>query len=143
MSFKSVLQTIGGDAKKVFAFLGSPKGQAIAQVGEGVAEAVDPALTGVFDLLNNWAVEIFKTESIAAAAGQQNGSGTQKAAAVASAIESQFVAYLQTQGIVSAPTAAEIKTANDYLVGFLNTIAGKGSSAAPGPGGVIPSPVGQ
>ena len=130
MSVQSVLETIGGDVKKVFAFLGSPKGQAIVTAGEGLVEDVDPALTGVFNIANNWLTEIFKTQALATAAGVTPGeSSEQKAAAAIAAAGPQLIAYCAQNGL-PAPTASTLKLANDGLVQFLNAI-GAPSTAAP------------
>ena len=124
MSAKSVFETIGGDVKKVFSFLGSPKGQAIIGAGEGLAETVDPALSGIFSIANNWLTEIFKAESLAAAAGQQDGTGPQKAAMVSQTMVPQVIEWLRSQGIVTNPTAADIGIANTALVTFLKALSG-------------------
>lgn len=126
----SLLQTLGKDAKAVFEWLGSSKGQATVQTVEGAAEvattAISPAagaaLTTGFALLNNWMTEIVKEETIAAAAAQQNGSGPQKSAAVVAAMEPQLLAFLQSQGITSAQVSAKAQTITTALVSVLNTL---------------------
>lgn len=119
MSFTSVLSSIGKDAKAVFTWLGSSKGQALITTGEGVAEAIVPQLTGIINIANTYLTEAIKTESIAAAAGVQTGSGTQKSAAVLSAVTPVVLAYAQQAGL-SAPTSAQLSAANDAIVAFLN-----------------------
>jgi len=118
MSVKTILDKIGADAKGVFAFLSSTKGQAIVATGEGVVEAVVPASTSLINLANTWLAEIVKSETIAAAAGA-TGSSTQKAAAVLSAVTPQAVQFAQANGL-SAPTAASLEAANTALVAFAN-----------------------
>ena len=119
MIVKSILVTIGKDFKGVFAFLGSSKGQAIIATGETLVESVYPPLTGAINLANSWMVEIVKDEALAAAAGQQVGSGEQKAAAVISTITPAALAFAQQNGL-PAPTAAQLAAANTALVAFLN-----------------------
>ena len=131
MSFKSVLSTIGKDVKGVFAFLGSSKGQAIIATGESLVEAVYPPLTSVINLANTWMVEIVKDEALAAAAGQQDGTGAQKAAAVISTVTPAALAFAQTNGL-PAPTAVQLEAANTALVAFLNAFgAGAAIAATP------------
>lgn len=119
MSIKSVLDKIGEDAKDVFTFLGSPKGQTLVQAGEGIVEAVVPGATGAVNLFNNWLTEILKTQALATAAAAPTGSSTQKAALVLQAIGPQAVQFAQVNG-VSVPTAATLNTVNSLLVQALN-----------------------
>jgi hypothetical protein len=119
MSVKSVLDKIGEDAKGVFAFLGSTKGQAVVTAGEGIVETVVPGTAGAINLFNNWLTEIIKTQALAAAAGAATGSGAQKASMVLSAVTPQALAFAQANG-VSAPTAATLNTINSLLVQALN-----------------------
>lgn len=114
MSFLSV---IGKDIKSVFSWLGSPKGEALISTGEKVIETIDPALTGIVTLADSWIQKIIATESLAVAAGVQTGSGTQKAAAVLTAMQPEIAQYFP------AATAAEIATANTAMVAFLNAFS--------------------
>jgi hypothetical protein len=97
MSVKSVLSTIGADAKKVFTWVGSAKGQSVITAGEAVVESVadgvDPGLAAINPLIANWTQEIFKVEALSAAAGSQSGTGVQKAAAVTSVLTPAIVAF--------------------------------------------------
>ena len=122
MSFKSVLSVIGADAKKVFNWIASPKGQAVIHTGEGVAEAIDPGLTGLINLAETYMQEIIKTEALATAAGSQSGSGVQKSAAVVAAVTPSVVAYAKAAGLPN-PTADQISKAADAMVAFLNSLA--------------------
>ena len=131
MSVKSFLSAVGGDVKKVFSFLGSPKGQQVIQTGEGLAVAAAGAIAGpgasniVGDFLgmaNTWMTEIFKTEAIATAAAQQEGTNLQKATAALTAMTPQALAFAQQHGL-PAPTAAQLQAANDALVAFGNAFA--------------------
>ncbi len=119
MSVKSVLDKIGADAKDVFAFLTSGKGQAIVAAGEAVVETVVPGTTGFVTLANTWLTEIVKSETLAAAAGEQQGTGTQKASLVLSAVTPQALQFAQANGL-PAPTAAKLVEANTALVAFAN-----------------------
>lgn len=118
MSFLSALK---GDIKKVFGWVGSPKGQAIVAVVEGAAEDVFPAATGAINLLNSWGTEIFKVQSMAEAAGATTGSNTQKATAVLSTVTPQVLSFAQANGL-PAPTVANIQKINDNLVEILNLL---------------------
>jgi hypothetical protein len=129
MSFQSVLQTIGKDIKGVFTFLGSAKGQAIIATGETVAEDLGvPA--GLIALANSGLNEIIKLETIATAAGTQNGTGAQKSAAVVSALTPAVLAYAQQNGLAT-PTAAEIQNAVNGLVAFANALSGSPATTTP------------
>jgi hypothetical protein len=124
MAGKSLLQTIGADIKGVFSWLGGAKGQQVIATGESIAEAVDPGLTGIINIANNWLEEIIKTEALAAGAAEQNGSGVQKAAIVASAVTPNVVAFAEKNGL-PVPTGDKIAAANTALVAFLNALSGK------------------
>lgn len=131
MSFKSILETIGGDAKKVFAYLGSAQGQATVAGVEGAAEtvaaAINPAagvaVTGIVAIFNAALKQVLATESLAAAAGAQNGTGVQKAAAVTAAITPGILAYAMSQGL-PAPTEAQIQGVVNGIVAALNALPG-------------------
>jgi hypothetical protein len=120
----SFLSTIGKDFKSVFAWLGSAKGQAVVSTAGAVVEAIDPGLTGIVTLAEQWITKAIATESLAAAAGQQTGSGAQKAAAVLSAMEPVVAEYFP------AATQAELAAANTAIVAFLNAF-GSPSQTAP------------
>lgn len=119
MSVKTVLDKIGHGFKDVFDFLGSSKGQAIITAGEGIVETIYPGATGLINLGNKWLAEIVKTETLAAAAESQTGTGAQKAAMVLSAVTPQALQFAQANGL-SAPTAAQLTAANAALVAFAN-----------------------
>jgi hypothetical protein len=131
----SFLSTIGKDFKAVFAFLGSQKGQTIVSAAEGVGEAIATAaglgapVQAAFTLLNKWGTEIVKTEALAAAAGQQEGSGPLKAAAVLSQIGPEL-AWAQSQGL-GATSAANIALINDSLVTILKALGATAPPVAP------------
>ena len=125
----SFLATLGKDVKKVFGWLGSPKGQKIVGVGEAVLEIADPALDGVIGLANTWMQEIYKAQALATAAGATGAAaGAQKAAMVLNIMAPQVLALATNEGL-PASTATDMQTANDALVAFLNAL-GAGSSPA-------------
>jgi len=93
----SWLSTLGNDVKKVFKWLGSSKGQAILSTGEGVVEAIDPALDGVVNLTNTWLQEIFKAQALATAASANATGGVQKAAMVLNTVTPQVIAFAKAQ----------------------------------------------
>lgn len=133
MTFKNFLDAIGNDAKAVFSWLGSAKGQATVATVEGTATAVTAAinpaagaaLSGVEALVNAGLAEVIKTEQLAAAAGAQTGTGAQKAAAVTTAVTPQIQSLLVSLGVAS-PTSAEIQAVGTALstglVGVLNSL---------------------
>lgn len=112
----SFLSTVGKDIKGVFAWLASPKGQVVIKTAEGVVVAVDPALAGIVGVVDSWITKIITTETLAAAAGQQEGSGTTKAAAVLNAIQPEISKYFPTA------TTDQLTKANSALVDFLNAL---------------------
>jgi len=132
-SFSSFLSAFGKDFKAVFSWLGSPAGQATVTGVEtttvAVATAINPvaglAIAGVEALINTALKEIISIEAVAAAAGSQTGSGTQKAAAVIAAITPQVSTLLTSVG-VATPTATQVQTVatavNNGLVAVLNAI---------------------
>jgi hypothetical protein len=116
-------------------------GQAVAKVwisliqedaGEtagGIAVAFGaPAM--LVNLAENWIHKVIATEALAVAAGQQDGSGTQKAAAVLNAMEPVVAAYFPSA------TQDQMKKANDAIVAFLNAF--EAPPAAP----VVPTKAG-
>lgn len=110
----SFLATIAKDAREVFNWLGSPRGQAVVTTGAALLTAVDPALAGSVTLAESWIVKIVATETIAAAAGAQTGTGPQKAAAVLEAMTPEITKYFPNA------TVAQMQNANTALVAFLN-----------------------
>ena len=121
-SFKSVLSAVGADAKKVFAFISSPKGQAVIATGETAIEVVDPAASGLVSLANAGLTEILKVEGLAAAAGQQDGTGSQKLAAVVQAVTPEVLAYAEKSGFPN-PSGEQIQNAVNALVAFGNALS--------------------
>ena len=120
MSFKSVLDKIGADAKGVFAFLASPKGQVIVGAEEAAVEAFVPGATGLINLANIWLTEAVKTETLAVAAGSAaTGNGAQKAALTIAAVGPQAAQFAAANGLPS-PTSAQLTAANNALVAFAN-----------------------
>lgn len=124
----SFLSTVGKDFKAVFAWLGSSKGQALVQTAEATAEVVAtaagvgaPVAAGI-NLINNWMGEAIKVESLAAAAGSQTGSGSQKAAAVLNVMTPELTSFLQGKGYTSAQITAQANAINTEIVALLNLI---------------------
>jgi hypothetical protein len=133
MGFKSFLSGVAHDSGKVFSFLGSTQGQntiaAVEGVAAGVATAVDPAagneLQNVSSLINQGLREVVSIESIAAQAGKQTGTGTEKAAAVTAALAPNIAALLKSLG-VAQPTADQVQKVGQAvasgIVGILNEL---------------------
>ena len=133
----SWLGTLGNDVKKVFGWLGSPRGQAVLSTGEGFVEAVDPALDGVVNLTNTWLQEIFKAQALATAAAANATGGVQKSAMVLNTVAPQVIAFATAQGL-PIPTGVELQNANNALVAFLNALgAGSTTTATTGTAGTI------
>ena len=125
----SWLNTLGGDVKKVFTWLGSPKGQAVVGTAEGVVEAVDPALDGVISITNTWLQEIYKAQALGTAAAVGVTGGVQKSAIVLTTMTPQVIAFAKTQGLPIS-TSIDLQNANNALVAFLDAL-GAGSIAPP------------
>lgn len=124
----SVLSTIGKDIKKIFTWIGSASGQkTIATAGE-IVVAIDPALSGVVDLAENYIKQAFTIESVAVAASAQTGSGAQKLAAVIAAVTPSALQYAQQAG-APAPTAAQIEAQANAIVAFLNALPAAAAAA--------------
>jgi len=117
----SFLSTLGKDFKAVFSFLGSPTGKAVIGAAEGAVEVAVPATTAAFNLINNWMAEALKVESIAAAAGQQDGTGAQKAAMAISTMTPQILQFAASQGY-PVPNSTQITAINTAVVNLLNLI---------------------
>ena len=135
MSVKSFLEDFGKDFVKVFQFLGSPSGQAVITGVEDASVALagpaGPAVAAVENVINATLKQVISVEAVAAAAGQQTGTGAQKAAAVVTAIAPQVSAVLVAAG-VSSPTAAQVQTLataiNNGVVSVLNAIPAASSA---------------
>jgi hypothetical protein len=120
----SFLSNVGKEFKAVFAWLGSAQGQNTVAVVEGAVEiattAVNPAagagITTVLTLINSWASKAITTEAIAAAAEQQDGTSTQKAAATIAAITPEI-----EQAFPNLP-ATQVTAINNAVITLLNLI---------------------
>jgi hypothetical protein len=110
----SFLSAVGHDIKSVFSWLASPKGQSVILTGEGIATAINPGLAAIFPLVNSWITKAISIEALAAAAGAQEGSGAQKAAAVIGSILPEI------QKAFPNATLAQAQNANTALIAFLN-----------------------
>jgi hypothetical protein len=140
MGFKSFLSGVVHDAGKVFSFLGSTQGQSTIATVEGaaagVATVVNPTagneLQSVSSLVNQGLREVVTVESVAAQAGQQSGTGTQKAAAVTAALAPNIEALLKSLG-VAQPTADQVQRVGQAvstgIVGILNELPHNSASS--------------
>lgn len=118
----SLLQKVGSDVRKVFEWLGSAKGQGVIAAGEAVAVGVYPPASGIIAIANTGLTEIIKMEAMAVAAGQQNGSGVTKSAAVLQTLTPEILAYAEANKLPT-PTAEKIQAASNSLVAFLNALS--------------------
>ncbi len=109
----SILSNIGKTLEKIFV-----AGSRAARLAEPFVDTVYP---GIGPLFNAVVDEAVKAESLAIAAGQQNGTGPQKLASVVSAVEPNFTAFAKANNIAPL-TTAQIESAVSLLVGFLNSI---------------------
>jgi hypothetical protein len=109
----SFLSKFGHDAKAVFGWLGSPRGQAVIGTAGVVAEAFGAPVVLV-NMAETWIQRVVTTEALAQAAGEQAGSGTQKAAAVINQMTPVVASYFP------GATQEQMKKANDAIVAFLN-----------------------
>lgn len=121
MSFLSGLKVFGSEIEKAFAWFGSPSGKTIVAAGEAVLEGVIPATAPIVDIFNGWAAKAYTVESLAVAAAKTNGTGTDKASMVISSVTPQVLQYAQQQGL-SPRTAAQIQTANNAVIAFINAM---------------------
>src|SRR5258708_21663508 len=114
MGFKSFLSAVGNDAKSVFSWVASSKGQATITSIEGtsvlIAGAINPVfgvgLAGIEGPINPGLKHVISIETLAAAAAQQSCTGGQKLGALITAISPNVASLLQSLG-VSNPTAAQ------------------------------------
>ena len=121
MSFLTGLKVFGHSIEKVFAWIGSPQGQAIVTTGETVLETVVPNSIPIVNLANTWFQKAFTVEALAVAASQSSGTGADKAALVMSTVTPQVLQYAQQEGI-QPRTAAQIQAANDAIVAFIKAM---------------------
>lgn len=131
--FKNFMDHIGHAFKTVFSLITSPRGQKTIAAVEGAADIVVgaaapgalPALMGIQGLFNAGLTQAVQVETVAVAAGQSQGTGLQKAAAVTTALTPQISDFLKSIG-VSAPTAAQIQNIGNAVstaaVGIMNAI---------------------
>ncbi len=129
MKIPGWLSTIGRDARKVFAWLGSAQGQKTVQTTEAVVETgvalADPPVAPEIDagiaLFNDWAKQALQIETVATAAGQVSGTGAQKAASVIQSMEPFVQQYASKYG-APAPTQAQLAALNNAAVAFLDNL---------------------
>ena len=98
-SFESVLSHIGHDLQ-VF-FTGAT---AVAKAAEPFVDILFP---GIGALYNTTVTAVAQAETAAIAAGVQSGTGAQKLAFVAAAIDADFKAYAAANGITYSSTVVE------------------------------------
>lgn len=103
-NFKSILSDIGNGLKKFFT--------GAIKVATAAEPFVDTLFPGISTLYNSVLAEVANAEIAAVAAGQQNGTGTQKLAMVVQAVVKQFPQY----------TPATIETIVNGVVAGLNAI---------------------
>ena len=115
-SFKSILSDVGNGIKKFFA-TAAP----IAQEAEPIVDLATAAFPGVPALYNATVNAIARAETIAIAAGQQNGTSNQKLALAASEILPVFMQYAAAQGLPT-PTVTTVEAWINACVAGLNAI---------------------
>ena len=112
-SFTSILSDIGNSLKKFFT--------GATAVAEAAAPIIDIAFPGIAGLYNSTVTAVVNAETAAIAAGQQNGTGPQKLAAVVAAVTPAFHSYATANGLVT-PTSATVEAYVNAVVAGLNAI---------------------
>lgn len=133
MSIFSGLKVFGSKVENIFAWFGSPKGQAVVATGESFLEIAVPQSAPIVDLFNAWAQKAYTVEALAVAAGKATGTGADKAVLAISSITPTVLQYAQQAGLPQR-TAAQIQAANDAAVAFIKAMtepAQPASSPAP------------
>lgn len=118
-SFISVLSNIGNGLKKFFS-KAEPIIKDVETVAEDAAPIINILFPGVGALINGIVGEIGKTEAVAVAVGQQNGTGSQKLALTVAAAQGFFDDYEKAAGVTVEP--ANVTAAVNALVAFLNSL---------------------
>ncbi len=121
-SFTSILSAIGNGLKKFFG-----AAVTVAQAAEPIVDTVFPGISVLYNLT---VAEVAKAEAAAIAAGQQNGTGTQKLALVIEAITPVFQQYAASSGIPTAQQTATITAWVNAVVASLNAIPASTAPAA-------------
>ena len=121
----SILSSIGHFAKVFFT--------KVLPVEDTAAIAAGPIVNtffpGIGTLMEIAATEAGKAEALAAAAGQRNGTGTQKAALVVAALGNELESWAAQNGY-QTPTVAELGVINTAVVQILNTLKPAASATA-------------
>jgi hypothetical protein len=139
------LKTIGKDVKAVFAFLGSSNGQKIitgvetAGLATATAFGVGAPVAAGINLINVWMGEAIKSETLAAAAGSQDGTGAQKSAMVLQAMVPQLMQFLQGQGLTPQQVTDKATAINTQVVNLLNLLDAPADSSTATPAIVPPA----
>jgi hypothetical protein len=113
MSFTSILKDIGNGLKKFFT-----GAVTVATAAEPIIGVLFPGISGLFD---DVVTKVGTAEAAAAAAGMQDGTGTQKLAMVLSSVEASFTQWATTNGYVT-PNATQIEAAVNAAVAFVNAL---------------------
>lgn len=126
--------------REVFSWLGSSQGKAAIAGAETAAITIatpfgaGPVVAGLVGLVNGGLNSALSIESLAAQAGAQTGTGTQKAAAVTAVIGSNAGAFLKSVGVSDA-TDEEVQNLATVIANasgaILNAIPARATVAAP------------
>jgi hypothetical protein len=106
--------------KDVFGWLGSSQGKTAIAGAETAAVAIatplgeGPMVSGILGLVNGGLNSATAIESLAAQAGTQTGTGTQKAAAVATVLGGSAAQFLESVGVKDA-TAEEVQNLSSVI----------------------------
>ncbi len=125
MGFKSILSDIGNGIKKVFVV-----GDAVAKDAEPF---VDLAFPGVAPLFNAIVQQVGLAEASAAAAGAENGTGTQKLALVLQSIEGSIANYEKTNSLGTPLSQQQVESVANAVVAFLNALPANAAAAVASP----------
>lgn len=114
MSIKTILSDIVKGFEKVFT------------IGETVAKDVEPLIDTLFPgfatMFNGVVTEAATVEAAAASANAQTGTGTQKLAAVISAVTPSIINYAAANGLAT-PTATNITNIVNSAVTVMNNLS--------------------
>lgn len=124
---ETFLQKLG----KWFVTKFQPVADDVLKVAQAVEPIVDVALPAWAGLYNTTVQLIVNAEATAAAAGAQNGTGTQKLSTVIAALEPLAVSYLKNELGISNPTTEQITAYVNSVVAGLNVFSTLTGAAVP------------
>src|SRR5271165_3343633 len=128
----SFLSTFSKDAKAVFTWLSSTKGQTVVSAVEAGVELAVPVSVPAITLINTWMEEAIKVETLASAAGSATGTGTQKASLALSTMTPQVISWASANGY-PIPDSTQISAINTAVVNVLNLLGAPATATTTSP----------